>query len=186
MKGLVFIELMRMAEEVLGEERVDSVLATVSLPSGAAYTSVGYYDCAELFTLINAFSKASGIATPELERLFGHSVMRSFSDGYPDIFGKYKTAFEMLEAIEDDIHVDVRKLYPDAELPSFTAISNADAGLNLEYNSARPLAHFCLGLVEACFTAYGETATIQMEDVSSSDYGHAHFRILQDSASTHG
>jgi len=177
LKGLVFVELLKMAEAVFGEDKVDEVLDSVVLPSGGSYTAVGYYECAELVVLVDAFSCLSGISKPDLERQFGHWVMGAFKTGYPEFFEKYGTAFDMLEAIENDIHVEVRKLYPDAELPSFNTIRNADATLDMEYVSKRPLAHFCHGLVEACFTKYGETADIDMNDCSSDGRGHARFYI---------
>jgi hypothetical protein len=185
MKGLVFIELLKMAETAMGEDEVDSILETVTLPSGGVYTSVGYYDCSELVVLVDAFSTASGIARPELERQFGHWVMSAFEKGYGEMFQKYRTAFDMLDAIENEIHVEVRKLYPDAELPSFRAIRDGQSGMQLEYRSERPLANFCHGLVEACFSAYGEDARIDMEDASSGGLGHAYFHITKGSPHAH-
>lgn len=177
MKGLVFIELLKMADGVFGEMTVDRVLDAAPLKSGGAYTAVGYYDCAELIILVDAFSRESGIARPELERRFGHWVMNSFATGYPEFFVKYDTAFRMLEAIEDDIHLEVRKLYPDAELPSFSTFRHSESDLELIYKSERPLASFCYGLIEACFQKYGESATVVMNDRTSGDDGDAVFLI---------
>lgn len=185
MKGLVFVELLKMAEASFGEDKVDAVMETVSLPSGGVYTSVGYYDCAELVTLVDAFSRLSGIPRTELERKFGHWVMKAFRVGYPDMFEKHGSAFDMLEAIEDDIHVEVRKLYPDAELPSFSTIRDGSAELTLEYRSTRPLAHFCHGLIENCFAQYGERADIEMNDQSRDDFGRADFHISKNAVRDH-
>jgi hypothetical protein len=38
---MVFVELLKMAEESFGEELVDAVIDAADLPSGGAYTSVG-------------------------------------------------------------------------------------------------------------------------------------------------
>lgn len=179
MKGLVFIELIKMADGALGEATVDRVLDTAPLPSKGVYTAVGYYDCAELVVLVDAFSRESGIARPELERQFGHWVMDSFASGYPEFFRKYDTAFGMLEAIESDIHVEVRKLYPDAELPSFTTIRHSDDQLELSYRSERPLASFCYGLIEACFAKYREAASVEMTDRTQGSEGDAVFAITK-------
>ena len=96
MKGLVFIELLKMADGALGEATVDRVLGQTPLKSGAAYTAVGYYDCSELILLVDAFSKEIGIERPVLERKFGHWVMDSSATGYPELFAKHDTAFAML------------------------------------------------------------------------------------------
>lgn len=173
----MFVELLSMAEKLLGEDAVDDVLNSVHLPSGGVYTSVGYYDCGELVQLVEAFSTLSGLPRHELERQFGHWVMDAFQSGYPHIFQKYQTAFDMLEAIVDDIHVEVRKLYPDAELPSFRTMRNGATSLSLEYRSERPLVHFCQGLIERCFTKYEEEAQIDIDNVTLGDKGHAYFQI---------
>jgi hypothetical protein len=96
MKGLVFIELLKMADGALGEATVDRVLGQTPLKSGGAYTAVGYYDCSELILLVDAFSKEIGIERPVLERKFGHWVMDSSATGYPELFAKHDTAFAML------------------------------------------------------------------------------------------
>lgn len=183
MKGLVFIELLKMAEGALGEATVDRVLDETPLKSGGAYTAVGYYDCAELILLVDAFSKETGIERPELERKFGHWVMDSFARGYPEHFAKHDTAFGLLEAIEEDIHLEVRKLYPDAELPSFSTLRLSATDLEMTYKSDRPLAHFCYGLIEACLKKYREPGTITMTDRTSGDSGDAVFFISKELAS---
>ena len=176
MKGLVFVELLSMADQQFGEDAVDSVLDTAKLPSGGAYTRVGYYPCEELVILVDAFSKISDIPSSELERIFGNWVLDAFSVAYPDMFVRYASPFDMLEAIEKEIHVEVRKLYPDAELPSITTLRKGN-NLHLHYESDRPLANFCLGLIEGCFEKYKQKADITFIDQSGPLGGEANFHI---------
>lgn len=180
MKGLVFVELIKMAETMLGEATVDDVLSKLDIPSGGSYTSVGYYSCDELIKLVNAFSEISDIARPELERVFGHWVMDAFKKGYPAQFENHQTAFEMLASIENQIHVEVRKLYPDAELPSLTTTTESDKLMKIEYQSSRPLAHFCLGLVERCIDLYGETASVELIKYQAHDAKKATISVLRE------
>lgn len=86
MKGLIFIELLKMAELAFGEDQVDNILDSITLPSGGSYTAVGYYDCSELIILVDAFSRLSDFSKSDLERQFGHWVMNAFKAGYPDFF----------------------------------------------------------------------------------------------------
>lgn len=166
MKGVVFVELMAMAEDMLGEAVVDRVIDDCDLPSGGAYTSVGDYPCAELVTLITGFSTATSVPADELQRLFGHWMMDSFRRNYPTFFTDKTNAFDMLESVEDEVHVEVRKIYPNAELPRFdTRRPDADS-FEMIYQSSRPLVHFCKGLVEACVEDFGESTSIAMEDRS--------------------
>lgn len=177
MKGIVFVELLAMAEDTFGEEAVDRVIAEATLPSGGAYTAVGSYSCDELISLVGGFSAHSGIPGPELQRLFGHWMMQSFGRHYPGFFADKTTGLEMLESIEDEIHVEVRKLYPDAELPSFDAVRHGADVMDLTYRSPRPLADFCQGLIEACIAKYGETAHITRVDRDAGDMTEADFHI---------
>jgi hypothetical protein len=47
MKGTVFVELLKMAEEAFGEDVVDDVLEKADLETDA-FTAVGNYPCSEL------------------------------------------------------------------------------------------------------------------------------------------
>lgn len=162
MKGSIFLELLKMAEETFGEEVVDRILDTTDLESGGAYTSVGTYSCGELVTLVSAFSDHSGIDREELQRLFGHWMMNFFTKRHGSFFEGKTSAFDILEAIEDEIHVEVRKLYPDAELPTFATDRFSVKELDMVYTSPRPLAPFCKGLIEACLNLFNQKATIEM------------------------
>jgi len=69
------------------------------------------------WALVAAFSARSGAPVPELQRLFGHWMLKRFAAAYPAFFAAKTDALQMLEAIEGEVHVEVLKLYPDAELP---------------------------------------------------------------------
>jgi hypothetical protein len=177
MKGLVFVELLAMAEDAFGEDVVDGVIDRADLPSGGAYTAVGKYPCDELMTLVRGFSQHSGIPGPALQRLFGHWMMNSFVKHYPDFFVGRSGSLDMLAAIEDEIHVEVRKLYPDADLPHFDVVRPDDETMQMTYRSPRPLADFCHGLIEGCVTHFGETAVIDRNDRSTGERTEADFSI---------
>jgi len=176
-KGIVFVELLKMAEDLLGEDRVDAVIAEAALPSGGAYTSVGNYPCAELTTLVQGFSATSGVDQAELQRVFGHWMMKVFAVNYPDFFRTNPDALSMLQSIESEIHVEVMKLYPDSELPRFDARRTSPDRLELDYSSPRPLAPFCHGLIEGCLAHYGMTADITAEDRSDAELTRRDFVI---------
>jgi hypothetical protein len=177
MKGLVFVELLAMAEDAFGEDVVDDVIERAQLPSGGAYTAVGNYPCDELMTLVRGFSQNSGIAAPELQRLFGHWMMNSFVRHYPDFFVGRTGSLDMLAAIEDEIHVEVRKLYPDADLPNFDVVRPDPHSMQMTYRSPRPLADFCHGLIEGCVTHFSETAQIDRKDRITAEKTEADFSI---------
>lgn len=167
MKGIVFTELLEMAETVVGEEAVDAMLDRLDLASGGVYTAVGNYPCAELFQIVSALSDVTGQPDGDLQRQFGVWMHRRFVDSYPEFFEDKASALEMLDAIETEVHVEVRKLYPDAELPEFRTCRHGADHLQMTYRSERPLVAFCHGLVEACIGHFGQPASIRVAQASA-------------------
>ncbi|SOH94838.1 Haem-NO-binding [Monaibacterium marinum] len=160
MKGTIFVELIKMAEEAFGEDAVDDMLDRANLENGGAFTAVGNYPCSELVKIVEAASAQSGLSGDVLQRKFGHWMLAHFVVHYPEFFADKKNAFAMLEAIDGEIHVEVRKLYPDAELPKFETERVTADHLDMTYSSPRPLVDFCHGMIEACVDQFDEKADI--------------------------
>lgn len=154
MKGVVFVELLEMAEDRFGAEAVDAALEACPLSTGGAYTRVGNYPCGELLAIVEALGAVADTPPDALQRSFGHWMMRHFARAYPQIVARHADAFSMLEAIEAEVHVEVRKLYPNAELPRFETERPAPGRLRMTYRSPRPLGAFCHGLIEACLAHF--------------------------------
>ncbi|MDE1131446.1 MAG: heme NO-binding domain-containing protein [Ascidiaceihabitans sp.] len=169
MKGTVFVELLKMAEDAFGEDVVDSVLDKADLENDGAYTSVGNYSCAELMKVVEAFSEHSGLSPEVLQRKFGNWMHEHFAQNFPEFYKDKDGSFDMLEALDGEIHVEVRKLYPEAELPRFTTNRKSDNHLEMVYSSPRPLVGFCHGLIEACTANFGETAEIERGETEAED-----------------
>lgn len=160
MKGVIFVELIKMAEDAFGEETVDQVLERADLENDGAYTTVGNYPCSELIKIVVAFSAHSGLSPETLQRKFGHWLMDYFVAHYPEFFADKTTAFALLESLDQEIHVEVKKLYPEAELPRFDTTRHSPTHLEMIYSSPRPLEVFCEGMIEACLKLFDETGTI--------------------------
>ena len=117
MKGIVFTEFLEMVEQKFGLETVDKIIENSELKSRGVYTSIGTYDFGEMSSLITNLSAETDIDIPTLIHVYGLYFFDTLAKGHPDIFNYYKTAFNLLAGIEKHIHVHVRKIYPDAELP---------------------------------------------------------------------
>lgn len=160
MKGTIFVELISMAEGAFGEDVVDQVLDQTDLENDGAFTAVGNYPCSELVKIVMAFSDHSGISPTDLQRKFGHWMMSHFVDNYAEFFAQKTDSFSLLEAVDGEIHVEVKKLYPEAELPVFSTHRISDQHLEMTYSSPRPLVEFCHGMIEACLDRYDQVAKI--------------------------
>jgi hypothetical protein len=164
-KGTIFVELVKMAEQAFGEDAVDDVLSKANLENGGAFTTVGNYPCSELVKIVIALSDHSGIDPQTLQRKFGHWMVTHFIENFPSFFEGKADSFALLEAVDGEIHVEVIKLYPDAELPVFATTRLAPDHLAMTYSSPRPLVEFCHGMIEACLDQFGESADIQRSPV---------------------
>ncbi|MCT4557184.1 MAG: heme NO-binding domain-containing protein [Pelagimonas sp.] len=160
MKGLVFTELLAMAENAIGEDAVDDMLDRLTLASDGAYSAVGNYPCSELVQIVGAVSDHTGLSGEALQKMFGAWMFDRFVQGYPQFFDGKSNALEMLDAIENEVHVEVRKLYPDAELPRFDTEWLTGDKMRMTYRSERPLVAFCHGLIEACVAHFEQDGTV--------------------------
>jgi len=177
MKGMVFTELLSMAEQAIGEEAVDDILDTLALDNDGAYSAVGNYPCSELMRIVGAIGDHTGVPTPELQRQFGQWIHGRFVKSYPGFFEDKSNALAMLDAIENEVHVEVRKLYPDAELPTFETEWLGDTALKMTYRSDRPLVPFCHGMIEACVAHFGEPAEITVSEIGGDRNASAEFLV---------
>lgn len=169
MKGVVFTELMDMIDQVFGEKIMDDVLDDCHLASGGAYTAAGFYDYRELLEVVGVLSHKTGIPVEDLIYKYGYYLFGRFSEMMPQFFQIPKDAFDFLELLDRHIHVEVRKLYPDAELPHFTAVRSGDRMI-LTYQSKRPLADFASGLIGGCVKHFGGGIGIQAQDRNTGTY----------------
>jgi hypothetical protein len=166
MKGIVFTEFLEMVEDRFSPEVADRIIEASDLPSGGIYTAVGTYDHQEMIQLVSQLSAVTGIAVPELLRLFGQYLFGRFVDNYPRFFTGVESTFAFLHNIDQYIHVEVQKLYPDAELPHFAYDTSQPGCLSMIYQSTRPFASLAEGLIMGCIAHFQEQISIQCEDLS--------------------
>lgn len=179
MKGIVFNEFVSMVEGIFGEEMMDDIFGEVSLPSGGAYTSVGTYDHAELVTLVERLSLKVKIPVPQLVHGFGKHLAKVFSNKFQFFFDDCSDTIEFLHRIDNHIHVEVKKLYPDAELPRFYYQSLDPNNLRLIYESTRAFGDLAEGLIEGCAEYFGDALQIQKADESSQSQSRIVFTITK-------
>lgn len=175
MKGIVFTEFVEMIEKEFGIEMADDLLMQSDLPSGGAYTAVGNYDHQEMLKMVALLSQKTGLPAPDLARAFGKYLFQRFTTLYARFFENVSDAFDMLARIDSYIHMEVRKLYHDAELPRVLTETAPDGTLTLTYSSARPFADVAEGLIRGCVTHFGESVEITRRVDEPTDARHAIF-----------
>lgn len=162
MKGIIFTEFMELVEEKFGLDVLDEVLE-MSGDEGI-YTAVGSYDHKDLVKLIVNLSKKTNIDPATLQQVFGQTVFKTLLNAIPEnaSIGSSTSTFQFIRHVEDYIHVEVKKLYSDAEPPKFHFISETETDMVMDYQSARCMSHVCLGLIEGCAEHFGESVKVEM------------------------
>jgi len=151
-----------MVEERFGYAVCDSVLESANLSHGGAYTTVGTYPHEEMTRLLSALTLATGLTSKELLNAYGERLFARFVVLYPLMFAGPVGTFAFLSTVDRHIHVEVRKLHPEAELPQFEHEITGDV-MRLQYRSRRPLGDLAEGLIRGCISHFGETIGIARE-----------------------
>ncbi len=158
MKGIVFNLLEEAVTAHHGEETWDTVLDTAELEG--AYTSLGSYPDEEFVALVNATAQLLDREPQPLIRWFGRQALPMLGAKYPRLFAGYSDSYSFVLALNDIIHPEVKKLYPEADVPEF-AFDDSTAGvLALGYRSPRRLCAFAEGLLEGTAEWFGERVTL--------------------------
>jgi hypothetical protein len=180
MKGIVFTEFIEMVEDVFSPEVADQIINAAELDSDGAYTAVGTYDHNEILAMVTQLSKLTSMPAGDLVQTFGKYLLQRFTELYPVFFNEVDDTFTFLDTIENHVHIEVLKLYPDAELPSFTIVHVDDETLNMTYKSSRPFAMLAQGLIKGAAEHFNEQISIEMVDLSEGEGNHARFELKKE------
>ncbi len=176
MKGVVFTEFLELVDQVFSPDMTEEIIIACDLESGGAYTATGTYDYKELIALVVELSKRSEIPVPVLVKTFGKHLFKALVKSFPVMVKPRQDLFEFLDSVENFIHVEVKKLYPDAQLPSIACEQPIDDQLVLHYQSRCPFADLAEGLIEESSNFFATPILIERVDAKG-EAGKATFTI---------
>ena len=165
MKGMVFTEFLDYVGTRFGEDMVDDMIEAANVPSGGAYTAVGTYNHAEMVALCEALATRTNSSVRDIVCDFGDRLSDTFARDFPDFFRRANNLFDFLSSVDDHIHVEVRKLYPDAELPYFQVERRTATQLVFLYRSPRRMGHLSEGLIIGSARQYDVTVRVQSDEL---------------------
>ena len=154
MLGIVFTSLIDMLEDKVSPEFADEVIVEANLTNDGAYTAVGYYPFEEMQRLLGVLVEKTGKSANELLYDFGYYLFGKLATVHSDVLANTNGMLDMLMHLDGDIHVQVKKLYPDADLPRFKVLSRTDTAMRLQYYSERELYPLAEGLMDAAAAHY--------------------------------
>lgn len=176
MKGLVFTTFYAHVEERYGADMLEDIIEDADLPNKGAFTSVGTYPFQDMVALVTALTKRTGKPLPVVLEHFGHACFGKWVAYVPAHF-ENKSLFDILESIDYFHEHEVRKLYPDAELPSFKVESRDDRTLVLNYFSCKPLADLATGVIKGAASHLGESIDVKHWPVTNGAEAHVRFEV---------
>ena len=161
MKGIVFNLLNEMVEEQFGMEAWDAVLDKAG--SDGVFVATETYPDEALLALVAAGSELTETPPADLVRAFGRYMIPRFAENYGVFFEGHNSLKEFLLTVDGVIHVEVRKLYPEAGLPEFTYDNGQPDKLTMLYKSQRKLCALAEGLIEGSAEHFNENCSINHE-----------------------
>lgn len=177
MKGIVFTEFIEMVEDKFSYDVADEIIENADLESGGVYTSVGSYDHHEIVQLVSNLSTSTDIAIPTLIHSYGFHLFGRFVEMYPHFFENVNGSLEFLAGVHDYIHVEVKKLYQDAELPTFLYEDVTQDSMVMIYQSSRPFADLAEGLIHGCIQHFNDNISVTREDLPGIPNTNARFTL---------
>jgi hypothetical protein len=182
-KGILFTELISLVDQAFGADVTEDMIAACDLESGGAYTSVGTYSHNEFITLLDALSKNTNLPTRDLCITFGKYLFGRFAQLYPTMFTDKLPLFDFLMEVDDRIHGEVRKLYPEADLPKLDARMVTPTTLQVVYSSSRSFGDAAEGLLLGAIDYFGEEVDLARTDLPKEGEGQCvQFQLAQSKA----
>ncbi len=167
MKGIVFTEFLEMVEDTFSPAVADEMISASNLESNGFYTTVGTYDHKEMVEMVTQLSRMTDVPIGDLLEKYGVYLFSRLIEGYPAFLDGMDNAFDFLKTIDNHIHVEVMKLYPEAELPRFHYEEPDANTLILRYASPRGLGAFAFGMMVGCFAYFEEDIDVTQKDLSN-------------------
>ena len=149
-----------MVEQKFGDEVLDQIILDSNLPNDGAYTAVGTYPYTEIIRLVSSLSALLEAEIPDLLVEFGKHAFDRFASQYPGMFEGINDSYEFLSQIQNNIHVQVLKLYPEAQLPMLKTEIEGKI-MKLHYLSERRMSDLAEGLIMGCLNHFPQEAVYE-------------------------
>ncbi len=174
MKGIIFNVVEGAVTKLHGADAWDDILDHAGV--GGSYTALGTYPDAELMSIVGSACELTSADPADLLRVIGRAILPDLAASVSDLVNYDGTAFEFLGIIDDVIHVEVRKLYPDAVTPVVKTRELDERSVEVTYGSARGLWALAEGLILGAGDLFEETLVVTRQPEPSAD-GEAVFHV---------
>jgi len=170
MLGMIFTNLVEMIETEVSLEIADAILSEAELSTAGAYTAVGDYPFSDILTIVTSLSKKTNTPVNELIFSFGEYLFGKLIAAHKNMISVHASLIDVLAQLDSNIHVEVKKLYPNATLPSFTVLEKTVDSISLVYQSPRQLDTLAVGLISGGAKHFGIEVDMIRTAISTDPY----------------
>lgn len=161
MKGVLFNVVEDVVTEALSADAWDDVLDAAGV--SGSYTSLGTYPDSDLVAIVQSTAELADLSIADTLRLAGRLGFKHLVGRNPSLIEEFADWQELVSALDDIIHPEVRKVYPDAEVPGF-ATRPGDGVLHVTYTSRRGLCALAEGLIEGAAAWFGRAVDVDQPE----------------------
>jgi hypothetical protein len=148
MKGVIFDLVEEFIIEISDEETFEEIFSDCNFITEEPFVGPGTYPDEDLMELLNKAITKLDIPLPDALRSFGKGSFPNLVKKIPPSFVDFEHPKTFLMTVENIVHVEVRKLYIDANPPRFDFEDNHPDHLVINYESSRRLYDLMDGLIE--------------------------------------
>ena len=161
MQGSIFTSFSEMVIEKMGMSVWNELLEKVKPSSEGVYTNGMQYDDSEILAYVSELSSITKVNVPTLVRTFGEYLFIHLFNSSPIQVSHIDNLKDFLTCIDAVIHKEVKRVYPDAYLPSFKYDETPDGDLIMFYKSKRKLCHLSEGLITGAANHFKQSISIK-------------------------
>jgi len=147
MKGIIFNLLEGFVVENYGDQTYDKLIGSCSLKTKGEFVGPGSYPDEDLLEIVTQAAKMKDVAPGALIEAFGKFCFPKLAERFPQFVKPYSNPKDFLKTIHSVIHVEVKKLYKDAETPEFSYMEPSPTELIMVYKSKRKFCALVDGLL---------------------------------------
>lgn len=182
MKGLIFTHLLQYVEKEYDAATRDHMLTQAGrLSDDGSYNETETYPYEEIFQLVGNLSSVTNVSMSKTFENFGEYLFIQLARAFSQFFSPDETLFSFLQKLEDHIHIEVRKKYPEANLPGFDFEPIDENNLKMIYHSERSMSDFGIGMIKGAAIWFNRKVFVGKKDISAHADGtevELHVRIL--------
>lgn len=179
MKGVVFTEFLEFIEDKFGFDISDEMIENSETSTNGIFTQAGNYPFEDMLSLVQTLSKITNIPLGDLVQAYGEHLFSRLITIYPKPISTYNNTFDFVRNVENVVHPEVKKLYPDSDLPTFEDSAVNGNIMTITYVSSKPLMDFAKGLIIGCAKHYNENIDVSYEVIEQQPKFRAKFTLVK-------